>query len=512
MSRDLPARASIEHLKKQAKALVRDAELQIPEALERFRAVASRVGRAKPKLADAQHVIAREYGFATWAALKEHISATARASDAFDAFDAFDALAAAVRAGDVRRADELLRDNEDLRLRLNEPMPNGGFGAPVLAAAVQAENRQMIDLLLRYGADVNARSHWWAGSFGALDICEPSFAPFLIDRGARVDAHSAARLGMLERLEELVRANPELVHARGGDGQTPLHFASTVEIAKFLTAHGADVDARDVDHESTPAQYMVRSRQDVARFLVERGCLTDILMASALGDIDLVRRHLDSDPDSIRTRVSDEHFPMRDARAGGTIYIWTLGRHKTAHSLAREFGHDHVFDLLMERSADELKLAEACELGDEALVRQLVARRPNLARTLTADERRKLVDAAENDNVDAVRLMLAAGWPAAAPGHHDATALHFAAWLGNAEMVRELLRYGAPLDSVERRFNLPPLGWALHGSKNSWRSSTGDYGAVVETLLSAGAKMPRLTDELEASDAVIRVLRRFAAR
>jgi len=41
-----------------------------------------------------------------------------------------------------------------------------------------------------------------------------------------------------------------LVHARGGDGQTPLHFASTVEIAEFLLAHGAAIDARDVDHEA----------------------------------------------------------------------------------------------------------------------------------------------------------------------------------------------------------------------------------------------------------------------
>ncbi len=72
-----------------------------------------------------------------------------------------------------------------------------------------------------------------------------------------------------------------MVHARGGDGQTPLHFASTVEIAEFLLAHGADMDALDVDHESTPAQYMLRvehvrhyprDRQDVARYLVSRGC------------------------------------------------------------------------------------------------------------------------------------------------------------------------------------------------------------------------------------------------
>ena len=56
-------------------------------------------------------------------------------------------------------------------------------------------------------------------------------------------------------------ADPQLVHARGGDGQTPLHFASTVEIAEYLLDQGADIDARDVDHVSTPAQYMVKARR-----------------------------------------------------------------------------------------------------------------------------------------------------------------------------------------------------------------------------------------------------------
>src|SRR6202011_4361245 len=125
-------------------------------------------------------------------------------------------------------------------------------------------------------------------------------------------------------------------------GQTPLHFASTVEVAEFLLANGAEIDARDVDHESTPAQYMLRveqkrhyprDRQDVARFLVARGCRTDILMAAALGDADLVRRHLDADPECIRMSVSEEWFPKQDPRAGGTIYISTGGApHRTLGS------------------------------------------------------------------------------------------------------------------------------------------------------------------------------------
>ena len=54
---------------------------------------------------------------------------------------------------------------------------------------------------------------------------------YAIERGAVVDVHAAARLGLVERLRQLISGTPALVHERGGDGQTPLHFASTVEIA-----------------------------------------------------------------------------------------------------------------------------------------------------------------------------------------------------------------------------------------------------------------------------------------
>lgn len=73
----------------------------------------------------------------------------------------------------------------------------------------------MIDLLLSSGADINGRSHWWAGGFGVLDDGR-GLADFLIARGARIDAHAASRLGMLDKLCELVAADPGVVAVRGG--------------------------------------------------------------------------------------------------------------------------------------------------------------------------------------------------------------------------------------------------------------------------------------------------------
>src|SRR5262249_7087204 len=157
--------------------------------------------------------------------------------------------------------------------QINEPI--GPFDSP---AIINVRSREMLDVLLEAGADINAKSRWWAGGFGLLHGAAPDLAAYAIQRGAIVDVHAAARLGMLEKVRELGSADPQLVHARGGDGQTPLHFASTIEVAKLLLDHGAEIDARDLDHESTPAQWMIRERQEIARFLIRRRCKTDILM------------------------------------------------------------------------------------------------------------------------------------------------------------------------------------------------------------------------------------------
>jgi ankyrin repeat protein len=420
--------------------------------------------------------------------------------------DPIEQLAAAVHENDSAQVQQVLARHPELRSRLNDPLPGGAFGATALLAAVHHRNREMIEVLLRAGADINARSHWWAGSFGVLDA-DTELAPFLIDRGATVDVHAAARLGMTARVEELISADPSRVHARGGDGQTPLHVASSIEIARYLLDRGADIDARDIDHESTPAQYMVRDRQEIARYLVERGARTDILMSAALGDLARVRNHL-ADPDAIRTSVSDACFPKRDLRSGGTIYIWTLGAHKTPHIVAHEFGHGEVLRTLMDQTPDGLKLAIACELGDEATVRTLVGRESDLARSLDDHALRRLAVAAQNNDAAAVRRMLDAGWRPDVRGQHGATPLHWAAWHGNVEMGRDLVRRKAPLDVIDEDFGGTPAGWAVYASVQGSHPKSGDYAGTLEALLDAGATPPKVTPDTAMSDAVRDVLRR----
>ena len=59
-TRSLPERADLDQLKRQAKDLLRAAQAGEPGAVERLGR------RPAPRLADAQFVLAREYGFASW--------------------------------------------------------------------------------------------------------------------------------------------------------------------------------------------------------------------------------------------------------------------------------------------------------------------------------------------------------------------------------------------------------------------------------------------------------------
>lgn len=62
MSRELPRQPNLEYLRKQAKELLDQMRQRNPSA----------------QLADAQHALAREYGFASWAQLKTHIELVLR--------------------------------------------------------------------------------------------------------------------------------------------------------------------------------------------------------------------------------------------------------------------------------------------------------------------------------------------------------------------------------------------------------------------------------------------------
>ena len=83
--------------------------------------------------------------------------------------------------------------------------------------------------------------------------------------------------------------------AKGIDRRTPLHCAGTVAVAALLLDHGARIDARDEDHDSTPAQWRIGESPDIARFLLDRGAKADIFLAAALGDLALAKSLITAD-------------------------------------------------------------------------------------------------------------------------------------------------------------------------------------------------------------------------
>lgn len=84
----LPAQPNLDHLKGQAKDLLKRHAARAPEALQRFREFHPRfsglddaaVADTKPTLSDAQLALAREYGYATWTALKRTVDDKSRAA------------------------------------------------------------------------------------------------------------------------------------------------------------------------------------------------------------------------------------------------------------------------------------------------------------------------------------------------------------------------------------------------------------------------------------------------
>ena len=188
--------------------------------------------------------------------------------------------------------------------------------------------------------------------------------------------------------------------------------------------------------------------------------------------------------------------------AGGfglLIYQWKLGSHLSPHRAARKFGHDDVYRLLMDQSPAEVRLLEACWLGDEATLQALGATHADLVRKLFPGDQRQVADAARNNETAVVRSMLKAGLPVDAHGQHRATPLHWAAFHGNHEMVKEILPFGPPLETTDADFNSTPLGWALHGSEHGWCAARETIRAPLKRCFRPARGYPTTSAEANRS-------------
>src|SRR5262249_26007039 len=274
----LPERASIEYLKKIAK--------------ERLRKL--RQSNSRAKLSEVQLAVAREHGFSSWRALKAEIDRQ-QANDVDRFFDA-------CTKGATDTVRELAGKNPELVHSIN----NQGWTG--LHGAAQHGHAEVVGLLLKHGADPNAREpgdhtyplHWaaahghteivralldkgsdahGAGDDHALDVIGwatvfrtgdnwREISDLLLKRGARHHLFSAIATEDLELIRELAATNDRLLERRMSrfeQGQTPLHFAMSrnrYDILDLLIELGADLEATDDNGRTAMAVAMLRGDRE----------------------------------------------------------------------------------------------------------------------------------------------------------------------------------------------------------------------------------------------------------
>jgi ankyrin repeat protein len=494
----LPSQPSLLQLKRQAKELLRAYRLDDTVAVKRMRASLTDA-HTHVSLHDAQGVLAREYGFASWAKLKRHVE-TLLHHRGHNMSDVLQQFIRAADRGNVEETKTLLEQHADLHTHLDEPLL--AFDTPPLVH--NRNNREMVDLLLDYGADINVKGQWWAGGQGVLHAAEPKMVDYLISRGAEIDVHAAARIGMLDRVKELIEADPSLVNAKGPDGQRPLHFAAAPEIIDYLLENGADINARCVDHESTAAQYAV-GKTERCRYLIEKGADVDIFMACILGNLDLVKQVVEADPDCVNGHTpqgfsKDESgdgyiYPPTPDNTSAHIYVWQIGLNMTPHMVALRHSHDAIHAYLLEHSSPLRRLIDACIRAEQRPMEQILISHPGLDLTLSKKDGgvlfgRGFYEYYHNTGFDVAASILAsidAGFRLTAHAEMGGTPLHWAAWYGCEPAVVTLIEQEAPIEAEDGTFGSTPLQWAIHGSIHG-HHSYGDHYAIVERLLNAGVR------------------------
>lgn len=405
---------------------------------------------------------------------------------------------------DAAAVDRLLGEFPAFRDRIDEPV--FPFDAPAIVTF--ARDAAMVRVLLAHGADPNRQSDWWAGSFHALHQASDGAADLLLAAGAVPDVCAAAHLDRLDLLEQLLVEDPALVHARGGDGQTPLHFARSRAAIDLLLGAGADMDARDIDHRSTAAEWMLEraegaGRYDLAGYLVERGATADIFLAAALGLPDRVRTLLAADRTLLDLRTGQGSYAEQPP-SSYHMYMWTIGGNRSALDTALQFGHVRLLEIMLEFATPRQQFLFECRRGDKTAANTTLATHPEVMASLTAADHRALADAAWQGDAKTVALLLELGFDPAAQGQDGGSALHCAAWQGAPDVAATLLRHPgiSSLFGVrDPTHQATPLGWCCHGSIHN--ADGRDHAAVARLLIAAGAP---IETHLEGSPEVMQFL------
>ena len=399
----------------------------------------------------------------------------------------------AVNKRDANRVKSLLVDNEELLEFIDEPW--FVFDSPAVVFAASMVDRPLVEVLLDAGADINAKSSWWAGETTALQHAAGAMlgynrelAEYLIERGATIDAHAAAGLDMVETLEALIRENPDVVNAPGCDSMSPLHFAATPRIAELLLKHGADINLRDRDHWGTAAQWTMRRRPEVCRYLLEQGAEADVVLYCAMGDVERARTEL-KNPELLNLRInmrapegyiipSPKSSKVNDDQTevvpGGHVYVYQVGPTMPLLEIALQSKQPAIVDLLIDLGY-EINLRDWYVLVGQgpnrfdALVKRFLAK----GRDINALQKHRrgmwtpLHWLAQRGLTNGIACLLANGADPNVTDDKGQTPLHFIAQKGvGKNQVQLLVEHGADLN-VRDDAGHTPLDYAKKANKKS---------------------------------------------
>jgi ankyrin repeat protein len=489
---DLPARPSLDHLRREARDLLRAAQSGDTAAADRIRAVS-----ATQTLAGAQLALAREYGFASWARLKTAVQARttdlARQADVFCEASIRDWTGRAVRmlaatpelAGYNFATSVILGDADRVRAEIaRDPGLATRVDArtgwtPLHAACASKWNQldparangltEVARLLLIAGADPvgpaggqGGRGGWTPLRCAVAGAANPPIVALLLERGAVPDDHDLYLAGFGGDGHQSLRMM--LDHTGDVAGIAEMALAAPLsqndaEGVRLLLEAGAD-PRRYADDNGTPAS--------AAYEVVRSGCSAELA--------ELMLAH-GADPDR----------PGPDGRSPYTLAI-LQGRADLA-DLLRHYG-------AVDDSTDTDRFLAALQHADQAAVRDQLAREPGLAgRLSSAQQADALIRAAETGHTAALTMMIDFGFPVGAHGgENGGTALHAAAYAGSADATRLLLDRGADVEARDENWDSHPLVWAAIGSSEQPDLNPHpDWAGTVQALLQAGANAADVT-------------------
>lgn len=220
------------------------------------------------RLAEAQLLVARSYGFPSWRKLKSYVDAL---------HDSGQRLINAVHAGDLETIRKILNSHPELvnaSTDLHPEMrPSDTLTMRLIHVAIAEAKIDVLRLLIERGADLNARN---ASGRTPLHDCfelnHDDYAKILLDAGAVPDVCAAAAYGMHGQLEQILQSDPKQANDLT-TGNSPLGWAAyghQPKSAAILLQYGAVADRPPYDaHAWGPATFV--SSTDVARVLLEHG-------------------------------------------------------------------------------------------------------------------------------------------------------------------------------------------------------------------------------------------------